>query len=107
MKRLDNIAAEGYIGSVNYASDYRITDTNHRMDWALIELDSGWPIKNLLPLDSRFRTRCFHGIPKYRVEEGDTVSGTSNCLRSKWYGKVGRSSGCTAAEHGAIKRAIA
>lgn len=41
------------------------------------------------------------------MQEGDTVSGTSNSLRSKWYGKVGRTSHCTGAEQSLIKRAIA
>ena len=107
LKRLDDIAAQGPIGQVKFASWNRLTYTNHRMDWALIELDPARPVKNVLPMEDRFKGDHLYGIPEYMVKEGDTVSGTSNSLRSKWYGKVGRTSRCTGAEQSLIKRAIA
>lgn len=107
LKLLDKIAAQGPIGQVKFASGHRLTYTNHRMDWALIELDPARPVKNVLPMEDRFKGNCFYGIPGYRVKEGDAISGTSNSLRSKWYGKVGRTSRCTGAEQSPIKRAIA
>jgi hypothetical protein len=103
LNRLEEIASQGPIGQVKFASGYRLSDTKHRMDWALVELDPSRPLKNLLPQETQFRR---HGSPYYRVQEGDTVSGTSTSFRSAWYGKVGRSSECTGGEHSLIKRAI-
>lgn len=103
LNRLEEIASQGPIGQVKFASGYRLSDTKHRMDWALVVLDPLRPLKNLLPQETQFRR---HGSPYYRVQEGDTVSGTSTSFRSAWYGKVGRSSECTGGEHGLLKRAI-
>ncbi|KFZ05672.1 hypothetical protein V501_08134, partial [Pseudogymnoascus sp. VKM F-4519 (FW-2642)] len=103
LNRLEQLASQGPIGHVKFASGYRVSDTKHRMDWALIELDTTHPLKNLLPPETQFRR---HGSPYYRVQEGDTVSGTTTSFRSEWYGKVGRSSQCTGAEHSILKRAI-
>lgn len=103
LNRLEQLASQGPIGHVKFASGYRLSDTKHRMDWALIELGTTHPLKNVLPPETQFKR---HGSPYYRVQEGDTVSGTSTSFRSEWYGKVGRSSQCTGAEHSILKRAI-
>ncbi|KFZ25359.1 hypothetical protein V502_00164 [Pseudogymnoascus sp. VKM F-4520 (FW-2644)] len=107
IKRLDEIATQGPIGQVKFASGYRLTDKNHRMDWALIELDPARPVQNLLPMKNQFKMRSFHGVSAYRVQEADTVSGTNDTFNSRWYGKVGRTSEYTGAEQSLIKRAIA
>ncbi|KFX89542.1 hypothetical protein O988_08600 [Pseudogymnoascus sp. VKM F-3808] len=108
IKRLDEITAQGPIGHVKFASGHRLTDKNHRMDWALIELDPARPLENLLPMEYRFRGRNFGNLHyDYIVQEGNTVSGTACIHNSSWYGKDGRTSDCTSAESGFIKRAIA
>lgn len=55
VKRFDEIAAQGPIGQIKFASGHRLTYTNHRMDWALIELGPGRSVKNLLPMEGWFR----------------------------------------------------
>ncbi|KAL5353313.1 hypothetical protein ACLOAV_001349 [Pseudogymnoascus australis] len=107
IKRLDELAAQGPLGQVRFASGYRLTDTNHRMDWALVELDPTRPLQNLLPAEAHFLNSVFRNVPRrFTVQKGDTVQVTSNSLDSIWYGKVGRTSDCTGGEHGLIKRAI-
>ncbi|KFX89836.1 hypothetical protein V490_06785 [Pseudogymnoascus sp. VKM F-3557] len=108
IKRLEDITTQGPIGQVKFASGHRLSDTNHRMDWALIELDPARPLENLLPMEYRFRGQNFGSLHyDYIVREGDTVSGTASILNSSWHGKDGRTSNCTSAESGFIKRAIA
>lgn len=107
LQRLDEIAARGPIGRVKFASGYQLSDNHHRMDWALVELNPTLPLQNLLPMVTQFRMQSVYGVPAYRAQEGDTVSGTNSIFGSRWYGKVGRTSDCTSAKHGLIKRAIA
>ncbi|KFY19467.1 hypothetical protein V493_07949 [Pseudogymnoascus sp. VKM F-4281 (FW-2241)] len=107
IKSLDEIATHGSLGQVKFASGYRVTPTNYRMDWALIELNPALPVKNHLPTDRELQAECCHGSPEYISAEGATVTGTSTSLRSKWYGKVGRTSQGSGGERGPIKRAIA
>ncbi|KFY83276.1 hypothetical protein V498_08188 [Pseudogymnoascus sp. VKM F-4517 (FW-2822)] len=107
IKRLDELAAQGPLGQVRFASGYRLTDTNHRMDWALVELDPTRPLQNLLPAEAHFLNSVFRNVPRrFTVQKGDTVQVTTNSLDSIWYGKVGRTSDCTGGKHGLIKRAI-
>ncbi|KFY07116.1 hypothetical protein V492_07432 [Pseudogymnoascus sp. VKM F-4246] len=110
VKHYDDIAALGPIGQVKFASGYRLSDTNHRMDWALVELDPARPAKNLLPSDtSFFRSGFLHNLPGYIVQDGDTVSGTCTSISNtpNFYAKVGRTSGVTPAQYSPLKRAIA
>lgn len=107
IERLDKLAAQGPLGQVRFASGYRLTDTNHRMDWALVELDPTRPVQNLLPVEAHFKNSVFRNVPRrFTVQKGEIVQVTNNSLDSIWYGKVGRTSNCTGGEHGLIKRAI-
>ncbi|OBT68454.1 hypothetical protein VE03_02945 [Pseudogymnoascus sp. 23342-1-I1] len=108
IERLDVIAARGPLGQVRFASGYRLTDTNHRMDWALVELvDPTLLVQNLIPAEEGSREKNFRGVYMMDpIKKGDTVQVTSNCLDSTWYGKVGRTSRCTGGVQGRIKRAI-
>ncbi|OAF60302.1 hypothetical protein VC83_02807 [Pseudogymnoascus destructans] len=66
IERLDEIAAQGPIGQVKFASGYRLLENRRRMDWALVELDPTLPVQNLLPMETQFSEECFHGVPENR-----------------------------------------
>ncbi|OAF57723.1 hypothetical protein VC83_05630 [Pseudogymnoascus destructans] len=107
IERLRQIAARGPIGQVKFASGYRLLANRRRMDWALVELDPALLVQNLLPIEEQFKDECFVRIePRYVAQEGETVSGTNTIIANTWYGKVGRTSKCTAAEFNGIQRNI-
>ncbi|OBT51236.1 hypothetical protein VE04_08530 [Pseudogymnoascus sp. 24MN13] len=67
-------------------------------------LDPARPAKNLLPEKSQFNQKSFSGgIGPYKIQKGDTVCGTNNINKRTWYGKVGRTTECTAGEHSLIR----
>lgn len=110
LKRLESITTAGPIGHVKYASGHQLNTAKRRMDWALVALKTPNPgnsMQNMLPSREKFTAQCFQGVPAYKVQPGDTISGTGDILKNTWYGKLGRTSQGTAAEYTRIKRTIA
>lgn len=94
------------IGHLISASGYRLNDTCHRMDWALIQVSS-YMEKNRPPLGESLQLRAIDlNAPPYKVTEDSIVTELCNPIPGSWAIKDGKSTGPTSGYINRLPRII-
>ena len=105
LELVDKISAAGPIGYVGFASGYRRTTENERLDWALVVTPSTFT-RNRPPPSTAFDNDAPWGkCLTYKTDEDDFITGFGTMKMGDWVFKAGRSS-ITSGQINRIRRRV-
>jgi hypothetical protein len=91
LELVNNLSAADPIGYVRFASGYRRTTDNRRLDWALIDSPSTFTCNKPPPSAAFDQDWFFEKLATYRTDENDFIKGFGTLKEGDWVARVGRS----------------